>query len=147
MPPWRSFFAAAVVLGAVAAALALVIGLTDEEEPRAGGLSTPGAAAWRGLVGTPRPPVAFGQRVIVLLDAPSLADRVRQAGGLATNAAERRWTATALASQEQFLAELAAQGVDARPDLQFTRRASGLDAHRRGLRLDDARPVSLVNLR
>ena len=87
-----------------------------------------GAAAWRGLVGTPRPPVALGQRVIVLLKAPSLADRVRQAGGLATHAAERRWTATALASQEQFLAELAAQGVEARPDLQFTRVVNGFSA-------------------
>ena len=128
MPPWRSLSAAAVVLGVVAAALTLVIAVADEDEPRAAGLARPGAAAWRGLVGTPRPPVALGHRVIVLLKAPSLADRVRQAGGLATNAAERRWTATALASQEQFLAELAAQGIVARPDLQFTRVVNGFSA-------------------
>jgi Subtilase family len=128
MPPWRSLFAAAVVLGVVAAALTLVIAVADEDEPRAAGLARPRAAAWRGLVGTPRPPVALGHRVIVLLKAPSLADRVRQAGGLATNAAERRWTATALASQEQFLAELAVQGIVARPDLQFTRVVNGFSA-------------------
>ena len=128
MPPRRSLSAAAVVLGVVAAALTLVLYVTDEDEPRAAALARPGAAAWRGLVGTPRPQVALGQRVIVLLKAPSLADRVRQAGGLATNAAERRWTATALASQEQFLAELAAQGVAAKPDLQFTRVLNGFSA-------------------
>ena len=128
MPPWRSLSAAAVVLGVVAAALTLVIGVADEDQPRARRLARPGAAAWRGLVGTPRPPVALGQRVIVLLKAPSLADRVRRAGGLATNAAERRWTVTALASQEQFLAELAGQGVEARPDLQFTRVVNGFSA-------------------
>jgi subtilisin family serine protease len=128
MPPWRSLAAAAVVLGSVVAALALVIGLTDEAEPSPAGLARPGAAAWRGLVGAPRPPVALGQRVIVLLKAPSLADRVRQAGGLATNAAERRWTATALASQEQFLSELAAQGIVAKPSLQFTRVVNGFSA-------------------
>lgn len=128
MPQWRSLSAAAVVLGVVAAALTLVIGLADDEQPRTQRLARPGAAAWRGLVGTPRPPVALGQRVIVLLKAPSLADRVRQAGGLATHAAERRWTATALATQEQFLAELAVQGVEARPDLQFTRVVNGFSA-------------------
>jgi minor extracellular serine protease Vpr len=128
MPLLRSLLAAAVVLGLVAAALTLVMAATDEDEPRAAGLARPGAAAWRGLVGTPRPPVALGQRVTVLLKAPSLADRVRQAGGLATNAAERRWTAMALASQQQFLAELAAQGVEARPDLQFTRVVNGFSA-------------------
>ncbi|MGH3143084.1 MAG: hypothetical protein ACRDO9_08145, partial [Gaiellales bacterium] len=128
MPPWRSLSAAAVVLGVVAAALTVVIAVAEEDEPRAVGLARPGAAAWRGLVGAPRPAVALGQRVIVILKQPSLADRMRQAGGLATNAAERRWTAAALASQEQFLAELAAQGVAAKPDLQFTRVVNGFSA-------------------
>ena len=128
MPPWRSLAAAAVVLGAVAATLTLVTGVASDGATRAVSVARPGASAWRGLVGAPRPPVALGQRVIVLLKAPSLADRVRQAGGLATNAAERRWTATALASQEQFLAELALQGVVAKPDLQFTRVVNGFSA-------------------
>jgi hypothetical protein len=72
--------------------------------------------------------VALGQRVIVVLREPSLADRVRKAGGLATQAEERRWTAAALASQQQFLNELAAQGIVARPDLQFTRVVNGFSA-------------------
>jgi hypothetical protein len=41
---------------------------------------------------------------------------------------ERRWTAAALASQQQFLSELAAEGVVARPDLRFTRVVNGFSA-------------------
>jgi hypothetical protein len=41
---------------------------------------------------------------------------------------ERRWTAAALASQQQFLSELAAQGVVATPDLRFTRVVNGFSA-------------------
>ena len=39
-----------------------------------------------------RPQVAVGQRVIVVLKAPSLAERVARAGGRASEAQERRWT-------------------------------------------------------
>ena len=52
---------------------------------------TASAAAWRGLVGAPRPAVAVGQRMIVLLKSPSVADRVAQAGGKATEIEERVW--------------------------------------------------------
>ena len=43
-------------------------------------------AAWRGLVGSPREQVAVGQRVIVVLNSPSLSDRMAAAGGQATEA-------------------------------------------------------------
>jgi len=56
------------------------------------------ASAWRGLVGTPRQQVAVGQRVIVVLKNPSLADRVASVGGKATEAQQRQWTAAALAA-------------------------------------------------
>jgi len=127
-PPWRSLAAAAFVLGCVAGVLALVAYAAGGEDGGRVTTARPAASAWRGLVGTARSEVALGQRVIVLLKAPSLADRVRQAGGLATYEAERRWTATALASQEQFLFELAAQGIVAKPDLQFTRVVNGFSA-------------------
>ena len=127
-PPWRSLAAATVALGAVAATLGLVAFVDDVGDAGSPLPARPGAAAWRGLLGTPRAPVALGQRVIVVLKAPSLADRVRQAGGLATVEEERRWTAAALAGQEQFLSELAADGVVARPNLQFTRVLNGFSA-------------------
>jgi minor extracellular serine protease Vpr len=128
MPPWRSLAAAALALGCVAGALTFVAFASEGgNEPRRAP-ATAVASAWRGLVGAPRPEVALGQRVIVLLKAPSLADRVRKAGGLVTQAQQRRWTTTALASQQQLLTELAAQGIAARPDLQFTRVVNGFSA-------------------
>ena len=127
-PAWRSLAAAAFVLGCVAGALTLVAYAAEREESGEMVVTKPAASDWRGLVGTARPEVALGQRVIVLLKDPSLADRVREAGGVATQAAERRWTAAALASQQQFLTELAAQGIVARPDLQFTRVLNGFSA-------------------
>jgi Subtilase family len=90
--------------------------------------AAPSPSAWRGLVGAPRASVAPGQRVIVLLDAPSLADRVRAAGGVATDAQERRWAAATLAGQQQVLSEIAAKGVSAKPDLRFTRVLNGFSA-------------------
>jgi hypothetical protein len=127
-PAWRSLAAAAIVLGCVAGVLALVAFAAERDDRGHPPASKPAASAWRGLVGTARPEVALGQRVIVLLKDPSLADRVRQAGGVATQAAERRWTAVALASQQQFLTELATQGIVARPDLRFTRVVNGFSA-------------------
>src|SRR5262249_59878025 len=65
---------AVVVLGT----LAVVVGAggTRTTQPT---LSS-NAAAWRGLAGSARPQVDVGQRVIVVLKAPSLAERVAQAG-------------------------------------------------------------------
>jgi hypothetical protein len=66
--------------------------------------------------------------VIVVLTAPSLADRVREAGGTASDAQQRTWTAAALASQQQFLSEMADKGVVATPSLRFTRVLNGFSA-------------------
>ena len=133
----RSLAAAAavvVVAGGTVAAVTVSAGTSSVAT------STPHLApsAWRGLVGPPRTTVALGQRVIVLLSAPSLADRVRLAGGSATDVQERRWTATVLAGQEQFLAKIAAKGVIARPDLRFTRVVNGFSA------IADPRAVALL---
>ena len=133
----RSLAAAAVAVVVVGGTIAAV---TVPEGSPSVGTSTPRLApsAWRGLVGTPRTAVSLGQRVIVLLAAPSLADRVRLAGGSATDVQERRWTSAVLAGQEQFLAKIAAKGVIARPDLRFTRVVNGFSA------IADPRAVALL---
>src|SRR5690348_1956956 len=59
--------------------------------------------SWKGLAGAQRPRVAVGQRMIVVLNAPSLADRVATVGGLATDEQERRWNASALSSQRLLI--------------------------------------------
>jgi hypothetical protein len=89
---------------------------------------TSGAAAWRGLAGERGPQVSVGQRMIVVLKAPSLAQRVARAGGLATDAQERQWTAAAVAAQKQVLATLATHGIQVRVDQPFSRVINGFSA-------------------
>src|SRR5204863_2150296 len=86
------------------------------------------AGAWRGLAGSARPQVDLGQRVIVVLKAPSLAQRVAGAGGRATDSQERQWTTAALAAQQQVLATLAQHGVQVRVDYYYSRVINGFSA-------------------
>jgi hypothetical protein len=99
------------------------------------------ASSWRGLVGGARAPVEIGQRMVVVLKAPSLAQRVAENGGYATDKQERRWTAAALAAQKQLLAELGTHGIRMRVEFSFTRVLNGFSAPL------DARAVSLLERR
>jgi Subtilase family/Peptidase inhibitor I9 len=72
--------------------------------------------------------VDVGQRVIVVLKAPSLAQRVAAAGGRATDAQERQWTAAAVAAEQQVLTTLAAHGVQVRVDYNYARVINGFSA-------------------
>jgi hypothetical protein len=67
------------------------------------------ASSWRGLVGGAHPLVNVRQRVLVVLRSPSMAQRVAQNGGLASQQKERTWTRSALAAQRQLLSELSRQ--------------------------------------
>src|SRR2546422_1019961 len=97
-----------------------------------------GEASWLGLAGAQRPRVAVGQRVIVLLRAPALADRVGRVGGLATDEEERRWMQTALSSQKLLVARLRVQGVIVQPEFSYTRTVNGFSA------AFDARGIALL---
>jgi Subtilase family/Peptidase inhibitor I9 len=66
--------------------------------------------------------------MIVVLRAPSLAERVARAGGTASDAQERQWTAAALAGQRQVLETLAAHGVQVRVDYTYARVINGFSA-------------------
>src|SRR5262249_36620994 len=123
---------AVVVLGT----LAVVVGAggTRTTQPT---LSS-NAAAWRGLAGSARPQVDVGQRVIVVLKAPSLAQRVAKAGGRATDSQEREWTTAALAAQQQVLGTLAQHGVQVRADYYYSRVLNGFSASL------DSEPVALL---
>src|SRR5256885_15831063 len=111
-----------VVLGAAA----LVLGAGGPASPQR--TLHPVAAPGRGLAGGARPQVDVGQRVIVVLKAPSLAQRVERAGGRATDAQEREWTTAALAAQQQVLGALAAHGVQVRVDYYYSRGINGFSA-------------------
>ncbi len=85
------------------------------------------AASWHGFVGDPRPIVQLGQRMIVVLKAPSVAQRLVHAG-YATEVQERTWNSQALASQQEVLAALAVAGIDVQPDFHFSRVLNGFSA-------------------
>ena len=86
------------------------------------------ASQWRGLVGGARPTVDVGQRVLVVLNAPSLAQRVAAAGGLAGDRQERAWTTQAYAAQRQLLSELATHGLRLTVEYSYARVLNGFSA-------------------
>jgi hypothetical protein len=116
----------ALPLAAIAAVVTLILIAAGGH---ASGLSPQvGQGSWAGLAGSQRPRVAVGQRVIVLLKAPSLADRLAAAGGLGTDAQERQWTQTALASQKLLISRLGVEGVIVQPEYTYTHVVNGLSA-------------------
>ena len=115
-----------LVLVALAITLILVAfgGRSDARRGTEGGT----AVSWVGLAGAPRPRVAIGQRMIVMLRTPSLAERVARAGGSATDADQRRWTAQARATQQLVLSRLSVNGLPVQPDFTFERVLTGFSA-------------------
>jgi len=87
-----------------------------------------GASGWRGFVDGERRAVAVGQRMIVVLRHPSLADEVKAAGGRAGEAQMRQWTAAALAGQKQIGARLSREGVQIVPEFVYSRTFNGFSA-------------------
>ena len=73
-------------------------------------------------------PSRSAQRMIVVLRNPSLADRMAEAGGRATESAMRSWTAAALAGQKQIAARLSREGIQLVPDFVYTRTFNGFAA-------------------
>ena len=120
--PDRRSLAAGLV---VAAALLTAGGGQGAEQPVP---SDGGAAAWRGFVDGERSAVAIGQRMIVVLEHPSLADRMAAAGGHATESVMRQWTAGALAAQKQIAGRLSQEGIQLVPDFVYTRTFNGFSA-------------------
>ncbi|HJS48742.1 MAG TPA: hypothetical protein VJ745_00330, partial [Gaiellaceae bacterium] len=109
------------------AAAVLVLLLTAgarAQEPPASSLDE---AGWQGVLGV-RAAVSTAQRYVVVLEAPSLADRVQVAGGGASEAGMRGWTATAVAQQEQFLARLSAAGARIAPEYRYAKVLNGFSA-------------------
>lgn len=121
--PERHWPLASLALALTVAALLLAGGGGARSEA-----PLPDAAAWQGFVDGRRSAIAVGQRMIVVLDYPSLASRVAAAGGQATESEMRQWTAAALAAQKQIAARLSREGLRIAPDFVFTRTFNGFAA-------------------
>src|SRR2546425_8478810 len=132
--PPREPFNALVLAALAVVATAVLIAAGG----RSKGVVQQGEPSWQGLAGAQRPRVAVGQRVIVLLKTPALADRVGRVGGLATDEEERRWMQTALSSQKLLVARLRVQGVIVQPEFSYTRTVNGFSA------AFDARGIALL---
>jgi hypothetical protein len=121
MPP-RSIPALIVLVGALA--VTLVVSMAAHgREPAAAGT----ADAWRGLVGGERAPVIIGQRSIVVLRTPSVAQRLQHVH-YATEAQERSWTSQAAAAQQQVLTILNIHGIAVQPEFSYQRVLDGFAA-------------------
>jgi len=125
MPPRRLALTGLLLIGAVVAA-AVVASRGAASKPKAAPAAP--AESWQGLVGATRAPVALGQRMIVVMRAPSLAQRLQRAGGIASDEQERRWTAQALSAQQDVLLQLDTKGIFIKPELRFTRTLNGFSA-------------------
>jgi len=99
------------------------------------------ASSWRGLVGGGHPDVSVGQRELVVLRSPSMAQRVAQNGGVASERKERTWTRIALAAQRQLLAELSTRGIRPRIQFSYSRVLNGFSAPL------DARAIAVLERR
>lgn len=110
----------------------LAVAAAGAQQPPSGALDE---AGWQGVLGV-RTPVSTAQHHLVLLREPSLADRVRAAGGRASEARMRAWTAAARRLQDQFLARIAASGARVAAEHRYTRVLNGFSS-----RLD---PTSLA---
>ncbi len=109
------------LLAAIGAAAWLTVRHSGTPEPTPASSAPP---SWTGLVGTARPAVDLSGRYIVVLKTPSVAQRVARVQ-VATESAERRWTAEAFAAQQQVLTQLARHGLSVRPDYSFARVLDG----------------------
>src|SRR6187455_2941542 len=137
MPTRRLSEGALVVLALVAAALALGFGVAQTKVRSL----VSEASSWRGLVGGAHPAVSVGQRVLVVLRSPSMAQRVAQNGGVASERKERTWTRIALAAQRQLLAELSTRGIRPRIQFSYSRVLNGFSAPL------DARAIAVLERR
>lgn len=115
------------------AATLLVGGAAGADDPA----RATGAAGWQGLLGD-RPSPQLGGRWIVVLDKLSLADRVRAAGGTATEEQERAWTKAARKAQADVVARLAFRGAPVDPEHAYLRTFNGFAASL------DARALALI---
>jgi minor extracellular serine protease Vpr len=137
MPTRRLSEAALLILALAVAALALGFGVGDTKVRSI----VSEASSWRGLVGGGHPAVTVGQRVLVVLRSPSMAQRVAMNGGVATQRKERAWTRSALAAQRQLLAELSTRGIRPRIQFSFSRVLNGFSAPL------DARAIAVLERR
>jgi len=137
MPTRRLSEVALAILALAATGLVVGFGVSDTKQRT---LASE-ASSWRGLVGGGHADVDVGQRELVVLRSPSMAQRVAMNGGVASERKERTWTRIALAAQRQLLSELSTRGIRPRVQFSYSRVLNGFSAPL------DARAVAVLERR
>jgi minor extracellular serine protease Vpr len=126
--PRRPRLTQPVLLAAMAlAATALTLAGTVQGAGESAARMT--ANAWHAVFGDrPQAAPAPAQRVLVVLAAPSLADRVAAAGEAPSPRQQRRWTAEVEGTQRLLLAGLRERGITLQREHAFLRTFNGFSA-------------------
>jgi subtilisin family serine protease len=117
----RTMILAAVAAVATALLLAGTVQGASETAARAA------ARAWHSVF-PDRLKTETGERGIVILASPSVAERVAAASKRPSAADEKQWVADIQAMQQSVLAALRDRGVDVQPDFRFTHVLNGFSA-------------------
>jgi minor extracellular serine protease Vpr len=112
---------------AAVAAVATVLLLAGTVQGASETAARAGARAWHSVF-PDRPKTAAGERSIVVLSWPSLAERAAAAAKRPSAAAEKRWAGDIRGLQQSLLAALRDRGVDVEPDFFYTHVLNGFSA-------------------
>ena len=114
------------VLGLVAAVAAALV-VVGPVQGAGESVLRAAATAWHAVQGG-RPQSQAGRRVIVVLAAPSLADRVANADSVPSPEEQRRWTAQVQAGQALLVSGLRERGIELRREFVYARTFNGFSA-------------------
>jgi minor extracellular serine protease Vpr len=118
--------ASAAALGVAALAVAGLVGAAAGQSG-GGDAGRQAVSEWRSVFGD-RPTVSMDERAIVVLAAPSVADRAAAAKKAPTPRQQRRWARQALAAQRALLESLDRRGVTVRRIHAYTLVLNGFSA-------------------
>ncbi len=114
---------------AVVALVATALALAGTVQGAGDSLTGTAARAWNAVFGDrPAEATEARRRVLVVLTAPSLADRLAATEKTPSARTQRRWTAEAEGAQQLLLAGLRKRGVRIERDQVFTRTFNGFSA-------------------
>jgi minor extracellular serine protease Vpr len=111
----------------VVALVALALGVVAPVGGAPGPVLRSAISAWKSAFGE-RPQAPVGQRMIVVLEAPALADRIASSQGDPTAGDLRRWLAEAQTAQRLLVTRLERRGVALKSVRSFTRTLNGFSA-------------------
>jgi subtilisin family serine protease len=129
-----------ILAGVAVAASGLLVGSVQGAGDSA---ARAAARAWHSVF-PGHPKTSAGQRMIVVLSSPSVAERTAVASLQPSPAEEKQWAADIRALQASLLAALRQRGIDVKPELVFTHVLNGFSASLDGRTVAELERTPLV---